>query len=268
MSWVFEAGIQNSVDCTQKYLDTYVNDGICTAYSYNICCPDDYVADVDCAGNTLFEEAMLCQNSYISVELLGGAECTTFSCLPASTSSERDDEGGFGIADDGVSGTTTDDSASSFCATETTECLSDEECTACWRASVDAALCETEAWTECFNDYVPGFTGGCESIVPSICCPDEFNGNDCSGNAQWISYQVCTISETNARLGEECERTFTACEIGSEGTDDFDDYGVENDDEPGEVDPEGNSSGAAGAGSMLSIAVSALVLGGTFLAAP
>lgn len=303
MSWSTEAGPQQIANCPQKYFD--VSTDFCSSYSYAICCAADFVTAVDCAENTVFVDAMLCQASYVSLET-GGPECTTFSCLPASTSTSSEQ----GDDDDRVSGTADDDEGSdsiiTSCTTETEECFADEECTECWRASLEVMQCEPEAFTECANDYVPGYIGGvCESITPRICCPDEINGNgnDCSGNTLWTSYEVCTLNAASAFYGEEeCGETFTTCGSGSTGggggvdTDDdaaktSEDRGVEVDDDgddaaPGGVtdggmesseepegdgeglDTEGAVNGAARAGSALFITVPTLVLGGAFLAAP
>lgn len=254
---------------------------------------------VDCAENTVFVDAMLCQASYVSLEA-GGPECTTFSCLPASTSTSSaqgdDDDGVYGTADDGVSV-----SIFTSCTTESEECFADEECTECWRASLEVMQCEPEAFAECANEYVPGYTGGvCESITPRICCPDEINGNgnDCSGNTLWTSYELCTLNTASAFYGEEeCGETFTTCGSGSTGGGgvvDTNDDSVETSEGRGvEVDDDGDDTAAGGVaddgmessgepeeggedlktgagklGSALFITVPTLVLGGAFLAAP
>ena len=297
-SWSILAGPQKMHGCMGKYLD--LGSDICTTWSYGICCADEFVTTVDCAGNAAFVEAELCRSSYYS-SLTGGAECTSFSCLPATTTSEQgDDDGVVVTADDGI----TDDDWGSVCVTEGVECLSDEECAECRRASVDAKLCEPEAWEECANEYVPGYTGGCESITPTICCPDQINGsgNSCSENKLWTSLEVCVWSlEMSVFAGEECDETwsFTTCDssggsggvvgtdddaaetseeeldVGDDGDDatggdDSADNGAEIIEEPEEdgedTDPEGGQSRASGAGSTLSITVATLALGWAVLA--
>lgn len=285
--------------CMGKYLD--LGSDICTTWSYGICCADEFVTTVDCAGNAAFVEAELCRSSYYS-SLTGGAECTSFSCLPATTTSEQGDDDGVAVtADDGI----TDDDWDSVCITEGVECLSDEECAECRRASADAKLCEPEAWEECANEYVPGYTGGCESITPTICCPDQINGsgNGCSENTLWTSLEICLWSlEMSVLAGEEeCDETwsFTTCDssgssggvvgtdddaaetseeeldVGDDGDDatggdDSADNGAEIIEEPEEdgeeTDPEGGQSRASGAGSTLSITVATLALGWAVLA--
>jgi len=166
--WTHEASLQKANSCMGKYFNLGPPD-MCAVYSYTICCADEVVTTVDCAGNAAFVEAMLCQNSDYSTNRYGGEECTSFSCLPATTTSEQGD-------DDGVAVTTDDGSASTkpwnACQTRSARGVGERPWTRRYanpKPGRSAPMSMSRRRAHCLHHRSHSCSGGCLSGSPPCC---------------------------------------------------------------------------------------------------
>lgn len=158
-------------ECEERYYDAGTD--VCSRSASYVCCPDEFMTDNDCAGNTAIMEYALCYTSYLSTES-GEAECTTPSCSPKAANNEQGNE------DDGFA--EAQDEFLHSCLAELTACGASAECLECYGAPSKAQGFQVAAYDTCAQEYHAGYADACESILPTICCPDEKFGKDCSGN--------------------------------------------------------------------------------------